>query len=439
MGALSTATRQIALWLITLACVSGVVSAQSEIPPLHALGNAAPPRDPNRVQAPPTALTPENLDEFKLLWAVWTETTPVIGPPENPLPLGDNVRMLYESFFGRSPAGLEYLVGRLDGGQGRWLNHYLEFLDAHLTAIRQYLTDHPISGTEPVFAVIDWESFDWSFNSENTFNGGSGARPWRAAVREINNGNLDQDFLRFVRFATTATTWDELVQMGEDEALVGQSYTHFARDYILRTLHVSRMYSPSQTKWGFYFYPNTTVNPRMDRGIDRPFRDSHDELKWLWPAVDFLAPVLYSMPFRDTLGEYDPDLEQESAALLERYYEVNMNEAVRVRDTYAPHLPIVPFTMFYYHEWHEITDPHVKYYFLTEDNVNAQLKYPRLYGADSQFLWGTVAQIYVNRGSHQPLSVVLDRLDQHWVPAFRAGEQAVIDRAQGNGGGGSGE
>ena len=142
------------------------------------------------------------------------------------------------------------------------------------------------------------------------------------------------------------------------------------------------------------------------------------------------------MPFRDSEGVYDPGLKQEAATLLERYYEVNMNEAVRVRDTYAPKHPIVPFTMFYYHEAHEITEPYVQYYFLTQDNVNAQLMYPRLYGADSQFIWGTVAQFYVDRGSHQPLSVVLDRLDQDWVPAFRAGEQAVIQQSQGNGGGG---
>ncbi len=438
MHVLGSTTRRMALGLFAWACAASVATAQNEIPPLHALGPASAPRDPNQAQAPPDALTPENLTEFKLIWAVAGAPAPEIGPPENPLPVSGNVRMLYESQFGRNPAGLEFLVGRLEGGQGRWLNRYLEFLDAHLTSIRQHLTDKPISSAEPVFAVIDWEAFDWSFHAENTFNGGVGSQPWRAAVREINNGALDQDFLRFVRFATTATTWDGLVQAGEDEALVRQSYTHFARDYILRTLHVCRMYSPAQTKWGFYFYPNTTVNPRLDRGIEQAFRSSHDELKWLWPSIDFLAPVLYVMPYRDTGGVYDPGLKQQTATLLERYYEVNMNEAVRVRDTYAPKHPIIPFTMFYYHESHEITEPYIQYYFLTQDNVNAQMMYPRLYGADSQFIWGTVAQFYVDRGSHQPLSVVLDRLDQDWVPAFRAGEQAVIDRAQGNGGGGVG-
>ncbi len=424
------------LMLMACVCSASVALAQDEIPVLTALGNASRPQDPNQVQAPPNAIKPKNLDEFRLLWAVAGADAPEIGPVDNRLPVGGNVRMLYESQFGRSPRGLEYLVGRLDSGNGKWLNTYLEFLDAHLTSIRQYLTDKPIVSDEPTFAVIDWEAFDWSFHAENTFNGGVGSQPWRAAVREINRDGLDVEFLRFVRYETTATSWDELVQTGEDEALVRKSYTHFARDYILRTLNVCRMYSPPETLWGFYFYPNTTVNPNFDRGIEGAFRASHDELKWLWPAIDFLAPVLYVMPYMDSQGQYDPSFKQGSSELLERYYEVNLDEAVRVRDTYAPKHPIVPFMMFYYHESHPITEPYIQYYFLTADNVAAQMLYPRMYGADSVFLWGTVAQFYVDRGSHQPLPVVLDRLDQDWAPAFRAAEDIIRQQNSGEGGGG---
>lgn len=435
--------RGLACGLMLVACVATRVSiAQDEIPTLTSLGNASGPRDPNQVQAPPEPLKPEHLDRFELLWAVAAAPVPEIGVGEDRLPINPKkVRILYESEFGRPPHGLEYLVGRLEGGNGRWRDTYLEFLDAHLTSIRQYLTDKPIVSDTTTYAVIDWESINLSFHATDTFNGGTASQPWRAAVREINRNGLDPDFLQFVRFETAATTWDELVQLGEDEALVSKSYTHFARDYIVRTLNVCRMYSPPETKWGFYFYPMTTVNPLLDRGIDASFRVSHDELKWLWPLVDFLAPVLYIMPYVDSQGQYDPSLKQSSPELLRRYYEVNLDEAVRVRDTYAPKLPILPFVWYNYHEANPISEPLVHLYFLTTDNVAAQLLYPRMYGADSLILWGTVGEYYVNRGDHQALPVVLDELTNVWLPAFEASEevlrQQLLEQGGGEGGGGN--
>jgi hypothetical protein len=415
--------------LLATMFVGAAASGQPTLAPLRALGNAKAPEDPNAAQAPPDLAKPKNLEQFEILWAIEGASPQPLGTLDKPVPVGGNVRVLYESQFGRNPQGLEFLVGRLQSGNGRWRANYIEFLQGHLASIRQYLQDKPIPASEPWFVVIDWEAFDWSFNSENTFNGGTGSQPWRAAVREINKGQLDQDFLEFVQYETTAQTWDQLVQMGKDEELVAQSYTHFARDYVLRTLHVCRAYSPPETRWGFYFYPNTTVNPRMDRGIDAAFVKSHNELRWLWDAVDFLAPVFYIMPYRDSGGMYDPSLRQSSTALVERYYRVNMDEAVRVRDTYALGKPIVPFVMFYYHEAHQITVPYEQYYFLTPENAAAQMIYPRLFGADSLFLWGTVASFYVNQGSHQPLPVVVDHINAHWVAPFWEGE-ALFRQAQ---------
>lgn len=414
--------------LLAMLLVAAAASAQPTLPPLRALGNAKAPEDPNAVQAPPDLAKPKNLEKFELLWVIASSQPQALGTLDEPLPVATNARILYESQFGRNPSSLDYLVGRLNGGNGRWKDNYTEFLNAHLQSIRQYFADKPVQNNNS-FMVIDWESFNFSFINANTFTGGVGTAPWRAAVREINKNQLDQEFLDFVRFDTTAQNWDQLVQQGRAEALIAQSYNHFARDYVLRTLHVSRAHTPHGTRWGFYFYPATTPNVHPSRGIDNAHVRSHDELKWLWSAVDFLAPVLYRMPFRDPQGIYPSNLSQSSAQILERFYKINMDEAVRVRDTYAANKPIIPFVWYYYHEAHQITIPYERYYFLTPENATAQMVYPRLFGADSLFLWGSVNSFYVNNGVLDPLPVVVDRINADWVAPFWEGE-ALFRQAQ---------
>lgn len=419
---------------MTLLCgaMDSSVSAQ-QVPPLRMLGASQPPEDPNRANLPREPIQPENLEEFRLLWAVsGGQPAPELLGPNGLIPAVRNVRMLYESWYGRLPSNLDHVVGQLNGGNGRWKQNYLEFLDGHLSAIRTYLQSSPIPDNEPWFCVIDWERFQFSWNATTRFSGLSGGPRWRAALREIHRGSLDQDFLRFVGFETTATTWEELELQNQTEELAKQSYIHFTRDFILRSLHVSRQYSPPGTKWGFYNYPISIINVYLDRGPDRVFRDIHDEMSWMWPAVDFLAPAFYRMPYLDPQRIYSPTLPQSTPQLLERYYRTNMDEVIRVRNRFAPKAAIIPFIWYHYHEAHPITVPHEQYFFLTPENASAQMIYPRLFGADSVFLWGTVADFYVANRGHAPYNEVVQHLRDHWAVPFHAAEDILRQNAGNN-------
>ena len=86
----------VAAMAMLMACLA---AAQPQLGPLHALGGGSAPEDPAQAQRERDILTPDNLDEFRLLWAVTSSSAQPLGDPDDPVPVGGNVRMLYESQF----------------------------------------------------------------------------------------------------------------------------------------------------------------------------------------------------------------------------------------------------------------------------------------------------------------------------------------------------
>lgn len=356
----------------------------------------------------------------------WTITA-----SDDPRDLGDDltraadirgpVVILYESVFGELPYAMSdwFRPSRHDAIID-WESSFRANLEAHMIeAERDFPASALATRNEPV-VILDYERVPIAWTSaENWME--SQARMWRDAVRQINSPQIDPEFVRLAGMDVTITSWGELERQGLADEFYRDSYNGFMRVILSSTFGLIRSMSPEGTRVGLYGMPKAQVSvPHYATSAQAVIKEHNDQLQWLYEETDIIAPSLYRMPLMDPNGEHPGGFAEAPDWLPEKWYEINMGEAKRVRDTYAPSSEIIPFVWYHYHDLTPLgRQVDGKIPMLTPENVRHQIEQISSHGGDGVFLWGTVGDYYVNNRGHASQEAMLDHLRRNWLPYLR--------------------
>lgn len=362
--------------------------------------------------------------ELPIYWAVSSADAPTIssGGERRRLVRG-RVGMLYESSFGRLPHRLtDWFRPTVHDSVRDWQSSFRGHLDAHLDECRRDITR--FSREEPDrILILDYEAIPLSWTSAMAWMV-SHAHDWEETVRLINSPTIDPDFARMAGVGLEVETWGELERRGLADAFMRDTYNGFVRVVVGSTLGLLRADMPEGVRLGVYGAPVGQINvASYARASESRIRQHNDELAWLFAETDVLAMSLYNMPLLDPRGVHPHGLRSHGEDEVEHWYRINMGEAHRIRDTYAPEAEILPFVWYHYHDHSlagRLSDGRIP--MLTAENAEAQLRHIDAFGGDGVILWGTTRPYYVRRGHASELDV-LGHLKRYWLPHLQ------LDRA----------
>lgn len=340
----------------------------------------------------------------------WSESADIRGP----------VVMLYESVFGELPYAMAdwFRPSRHDAILD-WESSFRSHLEEHMLQAERDFPASRVSGITDPIVILDYERVPLAWTSAVNWVEPHAVK-WRDAVRQINSPEIDPEFVRLAGLDVSVETWGELERLDLADDFYRDSYNGFVRVVVGSTLGLMRSMSPEETRVGVYGMPKGQVSvPSYATGAQATIREHNDQLQWLYEETDVIAPSYYRMPLIDPEGDHPGGLSEAPDWLPEKWYEVNVGEAHRVRDAYAPSSEIIPFVWYHYHDHsREGRQVNNRIPMLTPENARYQIEQLSTRGVDGVFLWGTVGEWYVDRG-HASQDRVIEHFERYWLPHLK--------------------
>lgn len=231
----------------------------------------------------------------------------------------------------------------------------------HLAKLRHDIDWHVPKDT-PVLCVLDWESWwpVWERNEDEPSSAGHDAADldfksdWRDYIR--------QHRPRLIEGLTPE----------EQERVFKQTFEAEAQKFFLATLAECKRIRPQAT-WGVYALPFRSYWDYRDEEKAATLREHNDDLAWLWPVVDFIAPSIYCFYKSCESGCENTPAEDRA------YIEANLAEALRVADG----KPVYAYIWGKYHS----SNPTYGSQFLNEVNLTNRFQIPFEMGLDGVILF----------------------------------------------------
>lgn len=236
------------------------------------------------------------------------------------------------------------------------------YMRRHLAKLRHDVTWH-VPENADVLCVLDWESWwpVWEMNEDE---------PSPAAPDAVDR-DFRTDWRDYIR------TYRPLLISGlspeEQEQVFKETFERQARDFFVTTIRECKRIRP-RAKWTWYALPFRSYWDYKDEAKAARLRGFHDnELAWLWPEVDFLAPSIYCF-YQSCESGCDNTPADDRA-----YIEANLAEAIRVANG-------KPVYAYIWGKYHSSNQEH-GLEFLNEVNLTNRFQIPFDMGVDGVILF----------------------------------------------------
>lgn len=346
-------------------------------------------------------------------------------------PISRDTQLFPQFKLGKYPhEGYQQMMADASGSVTQWHQNYDAWMSEHLGIVRDELIAAERDNPGFVYGAIDYEAAMpvWSFIQEYAQ---SNYHSWRAFLSLLHRNSFDQQFVDLVGYTPPAgaNKWSDLDARGRID-LCEASWNHFGQDFYNRTLAECRRVLPD-VKWGMFNIPKFNMGVR----IWGARREINNDFGWLLAQLDFFAPSFYRAPF---VWDDPISCRTEDPEKLMQWYQVNMEELVRLREQFNPDAELFGFVFVHYHPA-TCAGQTMPAATISDQNLRAAIIYPRLFGADGIMIWHPLPRVPNPQKPWLDAQQLGAEMDQRWSPYMIDWQSGMQDVQSGDDGGGAAE